>query len=267
MSTLKEVALGCTRYSRSIPSVSGCAVFLTYFYVLVSQEDIALVSAKALYLGAAFIPVLFLHFVVEFFNDRPQYIVKKFLPVFYCFSLGFILLAFSGYLVARVEPKFGVNFFAVAGSGYKYFLLFFLVCVVWGLAKLWTGFFSSSGLRQNQIKYLLFGSLIGYIGGINNFLIPYDIVIYPLHPFGNYAIPLYVLITTYAIVQYRLLDINIFIRKSLIYASLLLMLLVPCYLVVILAQRLTFGSINYTFSTLTLLTLNSCWFLVSEVAL
>ena len=56
--------------------------------------------------------------------------------------------------------------------------------------------------RKNQLKYLLFGSLLGYAGGIDNFLYLYDITVFPLFPYGTYAIPIYVTSTAYAIARF-----------------------------------------------------------------
>jgi two-component system, NtrC family, sensor kinase len=137
--------------------------------------------------------------------------------------------------------------------------------VTWGLFRLVRGYVKAEGLRKNQLKYLLFGSLLGYVGGVDNFLYLYDVTIFPLFPYGTYAIPIYVSSTAYAIAQYRLLDINVVIRKSLIYALLLLVLLVPCYLVVIWGQQAAFGNINYTFSLFTLLLFIVVGFLFPKV--
>jgi signal transduction histidine kinase len=52
---------------------------------------------------------------------------------------------------------------------------------------------------------------VGFFGGITNFLPVYNVNIYP---FGNFTIPLYSLIVTYAIIRYRLLDISIAITRS-----------------------------------------------------
>ncbi|TMA09786.1 MAG: GAF domain-containing protein [Deltaproteobacteria bacterium] len=152
-----------------------------------------------------------------------------------------------------MAPKYGINYLMIANPGYIYLVLFFVFCVIWALAELLHGYTEAEGLRRNQIKYLLWGSLFGYIGGLDNFLYLYDITVFPIFPYGTYAVPIYVASTTYAIVQYRLLDINFVFKRSLIYASLLLLLLIPCYVVVIWGQKLVFGNINYYFSVFTLL--------------
>ena len=72
-------------------------------------------------------------------------------------------------------------------------------------------------MAKTQLKYLLIGSVVGYMGGINNFLIVLDLRLPILSPYGTYAIPLYVLVATYAIIQYRLMDINLAITRTAVF--------------------------------------------------
>ena len=164
-----------------------------------------------------------------------------------------MLLCINGTLVSNVAPKFGIRYLMVANEGYIFLVAFFALCAAWGLARIWRGFVLAEGVRKNQLKYLLFGSLLGYSGGVHNFLYLYDITFFPLFPYGTYAIPIYVTSTAYAIAQYRLLDISVVIKKSLIYASLITLLLAPCYVLVIWGQNMAFNTINYSFSLFTLL--------------
>jgi signal transduction histidine kinase len=83
--------------------------------------------------------------------------------------------------------------------------------VAYSLFLLFQKFRSSAGIRKNQIRYLLLGMLLGFSGGITNFLPVFGINFYP---FGNVTIPLYCLIVTYAILKYRLLDIRIVITRT-----------------------------------------------------
>jgi signal transduction histidine kinase len=222
-------------------------------HVFTENRQFAILTGKYLHVGAAFIPVMFVHFVSEFFGDRKQIINRIFLVVLYLIACVFVVLCINGTLVSDVAPKYEVKYLMIANPGYIYLIIFFSLCVAWGLSRLVRGYVAAEGLRKNQLKYLLFGSVLGYAGGVDNFLYLYDVLIFPLFPYGTYAIPIYVSSTAYAIAQYRLLDINVVIRKSLIYALLLLVLLVPCYLAVIWGQQAAFGNINYTFSLFTLL--------------
>jgi two-component system NtrC family sensor kinase len=222
-------------------------------HVFTNSKPLAIFTGQYLHVGAALIPVTFVHFVTEFFGDGKRWIANLALSILYFLAVVFLFLCLNGTLVSDVAPRYGIRYLMIANSGYVYFVVYFGLCVAWGLFRLFRGYVHAQGLRKNQLKYLLFGSLLGYAGGIDNFLYLYDITIFPLFPYGSYAIPIYVSSTTYAIVQYRLLDINVIIKRSVVYASLLLLLLAPCYLLVIWGQQIAFGNINYTFSMFALL--------------
>jgi len=79
----------------------------------------------------------------------------------------------------------------------------------------------STGMREKQqIKYLFWSSLTGYIGGGANFLLVFNINLPLVNPLGTYAVPLYVLATAYAIVRHQLLDIEVVIKRTLVFAGL-----------------------------------------------
>ncbi len=67
----------------------------------------------------------------------------------------------------------------------------------------------------------------------------FDLNVPFLNPFGTYALPLYVAVTTYAIVKYRLMDISIVINKGLAYSLLLCVVFVPSYLAIAVSHRAT----------------------------
>jgi signal transduction histidine kinase len=233
-------------------SITFWSIFVSV-EVMSTSERLSLFAAKTLHIGAPLIPVLFFHFTTEFFAPKRQRLARSLIPVLYMVAFAFVILGLNGTLVTRVAPKYNANFVMIPERGYGFLLGFFVSCVIGGVVKLTNGYIDSEGIRRNQIKYLLFGSIIGYTGGLNNFLVLYDVEIFPLHPFGTYAIPIYVAITTYAIVNYRLLDIAIVLKRSLIYAFLIFLLLIPCYVVVIWGQSVAFGSVNYNFSIATLM--------------
>ena len=96
---------------------------------------------------------------------------------------------------------------------------FYWVLLLYAFCFLVIEFFKSRGLKRNQLKYLIVGSLIGWVGPHGNFLS----IIYrwDIYPYSNFALAVYPLVIGYAIVRYQLLDFNIIVKKGIIYSALL----------------------------------------------
>ncbi len=75
-------------------------------------------------------------------------------------------------------------------------------------------YFVSSGIKRDQIKYILIGTIIGYLGGATNYLLWYNI---PIPPIGNWSTTFYLGLVAYAIVKYRLMDIRLVLGRTMIY--------------------------------------------------
>lgn len=167
--------------------------------------------------GVGFICVCFVHFVLiltEMEEKKRQKIIRP----LYIIAVIFTILVPTRLMVAGVKPKFGLNYFINPGPVYYLYVVFWLSCIIFGMLKLFTEYRMSTGARRNQLKYLFFGSLIGYMGGPANFLLVFDIK-YPLYPFGTYAVPFYAIITAYAIVKYRLMDVRVAITRTGIFVA------------------------------------------------
>lgn len=179
----------------------------------------AVFLAKLMVAPVFFIPTLFLHFVISFLNldfKNKQW----FLRGIYLLSFIFAVLGiFTPYMVADAAPMFFMRYFLVRGSIYDFGLAFFFICVIYGLYKLFKELKTSKNeARRNQIKYLFWSSLVGYVGGAANFLYLYDIYVPILMPFGTYFVGFYVFVVAYAILKYQLMDIRVIIKKAFLYS-------------------------------------------------
>jgi signal transduction histidine kinase len=133
----------------------------------------------------------------------------------YVLTFGFLLFSFSPLYIKSVGEKLFFNFWPEPGILYTiYILLSYVGLVGYGLIRLFKSYFASAGLRRYQIRYVMFGTIIGFLGGATNFLLWYDIKVLPL---GNIVISLYVFILFYAMMKYRLMDVRVIARKIFIY--------------------------------------------------
>ncbi len=71
--------------------------------------------------------------------------------------------------------------------------------------------------KKGQIACIGIGTLIGFIGGSTNYILWYDI---PVPPFLNILVSMYVFLTAYAILRYNFLDIEVIVKKTVIFAGL-----------------------------------------------
>jgi signal transduction histidine kinase len=227
----------------------------TILFNLNRPQDAELL-ARLGYSGIIFIPIVFFHFVVEFTKSSH----RRFLSHFFYGLGGMFLLSnwLTNFFVAGVY-HYQWGYYPRGGRLHVFYLLFLLVMLLSGLRLLWRFKNRSTDqpTRLNQTKYVIASTLIYSMAGID-FLANYGI---PYYPLGLVFTNVHACIIAYAIIQYRLLDVGVVIKRSLIYALVLIALLVPCYVVVIGGQLYSFGSISYLFSSLTLVLLLGVGFL------
>ncbi|MFA5232467.1 MAG: ATP-binding protein [Candidatus Paceibacterota bacterium] len=194
------------------------AVFVwSVFYCLwqnATDYDSALLYTRLLSLGSTLIPIFYLHWVSSFLEIKDK-ANKIILFLGYVITFIFLLLSFSPFYIKGVEEILVFDFWPKAGPLYTIYILFSYVGLVgYGLVRLFKSYFSSLGLKRYQIQYVIFGTVIGFLGGATNFFLWYNIKVLP---FGNVVVSLYVFILFYAMIRYRLMDIRVVARKIFIY--------------------------------------------------
>ncbi|OGQ82914.1 MAG: hypothetical protein A3F90_00275 [Deltaproteobacteria bacterium RIFCSPLOWO2_12_FULL_60_19] len=199
------------------------------------------------YSGIIFIPIAFFHFVVEFTHNAAK---RTFVYLAYGVGTIFLVSTWTGdaYVAGIYSGYWG--YYPKVGVLHPVYLVFLTLLLVVGLAVLVAHRRELSGQpgRVNQVTYVFISTVIYSLAGLD-FLMNYGVELYPI---GFIFTNIHAGIITYAIVQYRLLDIDVVIKRSLIYACLLLALLVPCYLVLIGTQMLFFGEVSAKFSLVAL---------------
>jgi len=187
--------------------------------------------------GAIFIPVLFMHFIFALLGRADKERSKIY--AVYGAGMFFLIMDLTPFFVRDVGPAPGFRYYPQPGFVYPFFAAFVAACFVYGFWRLFRAYRGSAGERRNQLLYMVLASLIGFLGGLTSFL-PIWGISFPV--LSHFALPLYVLITVYAILKHHLLDISVIVREGLIYSA-LTVLFAGFYVLAVLTM-------NYLFSHL-----------------
>ena len=150
--------------------------------------------SELLHLGAAFIPVLFLHFVLRFTYDISA-AKRIFLYIGYAAAAIFGLLSFTANIVAGSSSKIGFNQWVDVGPWYPAYLIYFWVYSLLTTYFLFLGYRKSDGVMRRKIGYILAAAIIGFMGGGTSFL-PQTLGIYP---YGDFIVWVYPVLVTWGI--------------------------------------------------------------------
>jgi signal transduction histidine kinase len=170
----------------------------------------ALTWSSVLYAGAIMISIVFSHFALAVLKLRMQRIVLG----------GYLLALFLevanafGYLTTvKAHPPF--NYYSVPLKIYPIYVVYFFFYFLYSHWLLFRGMQGAPDNIKNQIKYILAGTAVGYLGGATTYFMVYEINIFP---YGVYVVPAYIFTVSYAIFKHQLMDINMVIRKTLLYS-------------------------------------------------
>ncbi|MFH1896577.1 MAG: ATP-binding protein [bacterium] len=197
---------------------------VAYFFWMESPDpQKALLWAKILTAGSVFIYPLHLHWTAEISETK----VKKSLIAFnYIFAAIFALMVFTPYMVASVAPRYGFKFWPVAGPLYYFHLLWVGTNAATLLFILYKAVRRSRGHKGLQMRIILWGSLVGYIGGFTNYPLWLNI---PVAPVGTALVSAFPLAFSYAVIKHRFLDIRVALRAVLMRFLMAVFLMIIVY--------------------------------------
>jgi len=208
----------------------------SYFYFLwqiSTTASSALFWSRALMCGAIFISISYFHFILGLLNKVQE--KKKVLITGYLVFFFFLLSNFTSFFVKSVTPKLNFNFWPDAGILYSPFLILWFFYALYTIYLLFKEYSTSFGATKSQLRYILLGTIVGYLGGTTNYLLWYDV---PIPPIGNWTATFYLGIVAYAIVKYRLMDIRLVLGRGVIYFFTLILLIGFGFLMMFLNSKL-----------------------------
>lgn len=185
---------------------------LSYFiWQMSTTKESALFWVKGAMMGAIFIPVTYLHFILVLLNLHK--IKKRFLVLSYILTFFLFVLNFTPLIVKDVASELYFLYWPKPGIFFHFYHLMFLSYAGYGLVLLFKAYRETTGIKQAQIKYVLAASLIGFSSGATNHFLWYGI---PVPPYWNALVALFPIIITYAVIKHHLFEIKVILTELLV---------------------------------------------------
>lgn len=196
------------------------------FWQLSQDYGQALFWIRLAMVGSIAISPAFTDFIIHFVNASSR--LRLFRLINWIIGIIIISFSYTGWFIQTVKPIYVFKFWPVPGFMFYIFHIFFilnsLICGWLVFSKLK----SSTGITKVKETYILISSCIGFIGGMTNHFLWYGIII---PPFGNIGVAIGIIITAYAIVRYRFMDVRIaFTRAGIFTVVYILVLGIPFWL-------------------------------------
>lgn len=187
--------------------------------VSIENPKLALLFWQISYSGVYFISVFYYHFICSLLNLKaPKSLSIAYIGVFMSLCVNWFMgNKFLGGVRFVFDQFYWHDWYSQRSLIYLFFYIsFYWILLSYAFLKLLQGFVKSTGIKRNQLKYIIAGSLIGWIGAESMFLLDFRIDIYPIF---NFLIALYPLVISYAIIRYRLMDISVVITRTTIFIA------------------------------------------------
>ena len=216
-----------------------------------SSQDVALFWIKIAHVGVILTPTFFFHFVCQLTKSYKR------IPIILVYLLAVFFLVLTFLYENFIYSRFAFNqfyffFFNINKNPIYliFYITFYWIILLSAFFVLIRFFNKSTGTKRNQIKYFIIGCIIAWVGPVEMYLSVFGI---PIYPYSNILIGIYPLIFAYAILRYRLMDIHLVIKKTLIY-SLAAGVLTSLFVVLVLAMtEFLSGLIGITSFTITVI--------------
>ena len=181
-----------------------------------SSEKYILEWCRLLYVAAILIPLAFLYFNFIFPEGKKANKYLSFLISLPAIVLIF-LTVFTGLIISDAFRIEGAENKIIFGTWYLLYVLYIIGYFAWSFLILISNQKKYVGIVRAQSRYIYIGAAsASTVAMITNLLLPwYNMFV--VNWLGQVATFLWVSFTSYAIIKYRLMDIRIVVRKTVIY--------------------------------------------------
>ncbi len=209
------------------------------------QTNYPLFWARLMFLGPILIPSSFLYFSFLFSEKEKPFGIWHILAIFSPWLLFLPMIPTD--IIVKSVNSFDRE--VAYGIGNSIFAIYFVSFVIVGFFILYKKYKISTPLIKAKLSYMFFGMVIStLIGIITNLILPL-LGTSKLNFIGPSATVIFVSFTTYAITRYRLMNIEMLIRKSVLYSVSTVLFTVIFFSIMFITSNISLPFIN----------LNSFW--------
>ncbi|MCM8775129.1 MAG: hypothetical protein NC930_02065, partial [Candidatus Omnitrophica bacterium] len=226
LNALLSLVFGCFVISRNFRNPKYLTYFLFsqsiaiwslfYFLLLTAPTaESALLYSRLSMVGFIFIPVFYLHYILSLLNLQSA--KRGFLYLSYLFGFASLAAGATAALVSGISSVMMFRFWPEPGVLYSPFVFLWLLMFAYTVWLIYQNLYPSDEVAKKQMKYIFAGTLLGCIGVSTNFFLWYRI---PIPPVTHILFSAYVAVTAYAMIRYRLMNIPVIVRRTVVFAGL-----------------------------------------------
>lgn len=213
--------------NRKIGFIWGCFCLLVVLWGLAEYNISLSISESSSflwwqlgYISTIISPVVYTIFVVAFLQINKKYLIlsSSILASIFLFANIFMKDLFLGDLKYVFNQFYWHDWIKQKSPIFLiFYIVFYWFLLLYVFSLLLVNYKKSDSLKRNQLKYFIIGSMVGWLGPHGFFLLDFGFNIYP---FTTVLIAIYPIIMGYAIVRHQLMDIEVIIRRALVFAGL-----------------------------------------------
>jgi len=184
------------------------------------SESLSTLYSLICHASGLFIPLTFLNFV-QVYTGNQSLLIRRFLTVGYTLMLALcvVIIVWPHLFISSVSPKLGFSYFPNPGPFYHFWVLFFAFVVSLAHALLFKEGLRQQGAQRKKILAFLIANLTGYLGATGAFFPVYNLDLFPF-PYGIWGVFFFTLITAYAVLRLKMIDIQSEIKRTVVFAGL-----------------------------------------------
>lgn len=189
-----------------------------FIFFFTSEYHTALFWVRFLHFNCVLIPATFLHFAFAYLNLHGVAKNRMALIAANTFSSAFAAVSYTPLFIPGSEPRFWFRWWPIPGPLYHAYIVYFAVSVLYAHYLFFKAALHAKGVERKQLMLVSIGTAIAFSGGSTNFFLFYNI---PVPPVFNFLVVVYVALIAYAVLNYKLWQIEVVIRKTVVFTGLM----------------------------------------------